>query len=288
MSHHVPPISTYGPLEPQQPLLLDSPHSGRIFPADFGAVASEHALRDGEDCFVDELWLPATERGVWLLAAEFPRTYVDANRHRGDIDLGLLGGAPWPHEYQPSARVGSGKSLLWRTLDDGEPIYDRALSVAEISARIERCHVPYHRALQARIAATQARFGCSYHLNCHSMNAVAGAQAEGVVGQPRADVVLGDRDGTSCDPAFTAFVREVLAGMGYDVRINEPFKGLELVRAYADPRSGRHSLQIEVNKRLYMDEGTRSRHGGFDTLQKDLLTLVDALLDYVWPATSVA
>jgi N-formylglutamate amidohydrolase len=112
------------------------------------------------------------------------------------------------------------------------------------------------------------------------MNAVAGTQGEGGVGRSRVDFVLGDRDGTSCDPAFTAFVREVLTGMGYEVKVNDPFKGVELVRAYADPRAGRNSLQVEINKRLYMDEGARVKHAGFDALQKNLLVLVDALLDY--------
>ena len=273
-------MTTHGPAVPAQPLLLDSPHSGRDFPPDFGAAVSELALRDGEDCFVDELWRPAVERGVWLLAARFPRTYIDANRHRGDIDLDLLEGSHWPHEHLPSGRAAVGKALVWRTLDDGSPIYARKLSAAEVLARIERCHAPYHRALGERIAATRARFGVSFHLDCHSMNAVAGLQGEGGAGRPRADFVLGDRDGTSCDPAFTAFVRDVLADMGYDVKVNDPFKGVELVRAFADPAAGRHSLQIEVNKRLYMDEVTCATHDGFEGLQKTLFILADALLDY--------
>lgn len=274
------PIATHGTADVLQPLLLDSPHSGRDFPADFDAAVSEHALRDGEDCFVDEIWLPATERGVWLLAAQFARTYLDANRHHADIDLDLLEGAHWPHEHRPSGKAAIGKAILWRTLDDGSPIYARKLAADEVRSRIARCHAPYHRALRQRIDATHARFARSYHINCHSMNAVAGAQGEGAAGQPRADFVLGDRDGTSCDPAFTAFVRDALAGMGYDVKVNDPFKGVELVRAYADPAASRHSLQLEINKRLYMDEGTRAKHGGFDALQKNLLRLVDALLDY--------
>jgi N-formylglutamate deformylase len=274
------PIAIYGPADPLRPLLLDSPHSGRDFPNDFDTAVSEHALRDGEDCFVDELWLPATERGVWLLAAQFPRTYLDANRHAADIDLELLESAHWPHEYRPSGKAAIGKALVWRTLDDGTPIYARKFAVDEVRSRIERCHAPYHQALRQRIDATHAFCGRSYHINCHSMNAVSGAQGEGGAGQRRADVVLGDRDGTSCDPAFTAFVREVLTGMGYDVKVNDPFRGVELVRAYADPGAGRHSLQLEVNKRLYMDEGTRAKHDGFDVLQKNLLALVDALLDY--------
>jgi N-formylglutamate deformylase len=280
MANPEAPITTHGPADVLQPLLLDSPHSGRAFPADFGAAVSEHALRDGEDCYVDELWLPATEHGVWLLAAQFARTYLDVNRHHADIDLDLLEGEHWPHEHRPSGKAAIGKALLWRTLDDGSPIYARRLAVDEVRSRIARCHAPYHRTLRQRIAATHARFGRSFHVDCHSMNALAGTQGEGGAGQPRADIVLGDRDATSCDPAFTAFVREVLTGMGYDVKVNDPFKGVELVRAYADPASGRHSLQLEINKRLYMDEGARAKHEGFATVQKNLITLVGAMLDY--------
>ena len=55
MSSATTPYDVHGPAAVSQPLLLDSPHSGRVFPTDFGATVSEHALRDGEDCFVDEL-----------------------------------------------------------------------------------------------------------------------------------------------------------------------------------------------------------------------------------------
>ena len=117
------------------------------------------------------------------------------------------------------------------------------------------------------------------------MNAVAGTQGEGGAGSERADFVLGDRDGTTCAPAFTAFVREALVGMGYRVKVNDPYKGVELVRAFSNPASGRHSLQLEINKRLYMNEATRAKHAGFVVLQKDLLGLVDALL--AWSAGEV-
>ena len=277
-------MTTHGPAVPAQPLLLDSPHSGRDFPPDFAAAVSEYALRDGEDCFVDELYLPATERGVWLLAAQFPRTYLDANRHHSDIDLDLLEGGRWPHAHQPSGKAAIGKSLIWRTLDDGAPIYARKLPVDEVRARIERCHAPYHRALRQRIEATHARFGRSFHINCHSMNAVSGAMSEGGAGQVRADIVLGDRDGTSCAPAFTAFVRDVLGGFGYEVKVNDPFKGVELVRAYADPAAGRHSLQLEVNKRLYLEGDSLRRSAGFGVLQGHLMQLVDALHERFAPA----
>jgi N-formylglutamate amidohydrolase len=263
------------------PLVLDSPHSGREFPADFDAVVSEFDLRDGEDCYVDELYLPATELGATLLAARIPRTYLDPNRHRGDVDLDLIEGGHWPHEYVPSGKHRIGKALIWRTLDDGRAIYGRNLAVDEVVARIERCHAPYHRALVELLDAAHARFGVVYQLNCHSMPAIGGAQGEGGAGVVRADFVLSDRDGTSCDPAFTEFVRATLAAMGYHVAVNDPYKGVELVRAYSNPRAGRHSLQIEINKRLYMDEATRDRHDGFAALQANLTALVAAIVDFV-------
>ena len=90
------------------------------------------------------------------------------------------------------------------------------------------------------------------------MNAVSSLMGEGGAGIPRADMVLGDRDGTTCAPEFTAVVRSTLAGLGYEVKVNDPFKGVELVRAYANPGAGRHSLQLEVNKRLCMDSATHA------------------------------
>ena len=108
----------------------------------------------------------------------------------------------------------------------------------------------------------------------------AGVSIEGMDGRPRADIVLGDRDGTTCAPEFTAFVRDTLAAHGYGVRVNDPFKGVELVRAWADPAAGRHSLQLEVNKRLYMDPARLRKHEGFKVLQGHLMELVDAILQH--------
>ncbi|MGH6610713.1 MAG: N-formylglutamate amidohydrolase, partial [Burkholderiaceae bacterium] len=125
----------HGPAESRVALVLDSPHSGTHFPSDFDAAVSEHDLRDGEDCFVDELWLPATELGVTLLAAQTPRTYLDPNRHAGDIDLELIEGGRWPHKHVPSGKARIGKSLIWRTLDDGRAIYGRKLKVHEVVGR---------------------------------------------------------------------------------------------------------------------------------------------------------
>ena len=271
-------LTLHGPTQAACPLVLDSPHSGSQMPADFGSVRTPAELREGEDCFIDTLYHPATERGIPLLAAAFARTYLDPNRHAGDVDLELIDGA-WPHEHRPSGKARVGKALIWRTLDDGRPIYARRLPVDEVQRRIAHYHAPYHRRLQTLLDDAHARFGVVYHINCHSMNAVSGAMGEGGAGIARADFVLGDRDGTTCEPAFTEFVRATLAGWGYDVKVNDPYKGVELVKAYSDPAAGRHSLQIEINKRLYMDEGTLQPHDGFAPLQRRLMQLLDGIVD---------
>lgn len=274
-------LIVHGPMHAKWPLVLDSPHSGLQMPSDFCASLSDRIteadLRDGEDCFVDELYLPATRLGVPLLAAQFPRTWLDPNRHAGDIDLALMDGGLWPDALVPSGKSRIGKALIWRTLDDGRPIYARPLGVAAVRERIARYHQPYHATLQTLLNNAYAAFGVVYHINCHSMNAVSGSMGEGGPGVARADMVLGDRDGTTCDPAFTEFVRSTLTGFGYEVKVNDPFKGVELVRAYSNPADGRHSLQLEVNKRLYMHGSTGERHAGFDTLQAHLMALLQGI-----------
>ncbi len=269
-----------GPRLAAFPLILDSPHSGHEFPADFGAVVSEAELREGEDCFVDELYAGGPEMGAPLLAALWPRTYLDPNRHAGDVDLELLQG-PWPGEYRPSGKAKVGKALIWRTLEDGRPIYARKLTPDTVVKRIEGFHLPYHAKIKQLLSETHSKFGRVYHINCHSMRAVAGKQSDDGEGHVRADFVLGDRDGTSCDPAFTELVRKTLAAMGYQVKVNDPYKGVELVRAYSNPQAGRHSLQIEINKRLYMDEASLRKTAGFALLQKHLAALMREIKTFI-------
>jgi N-formylglutamate deformylase len=270
----------HGPAVPEIPLVFDSPHSGRLFPADFGAAVSEHELREGEDAWIDELYAPAASHGAPLLAAQFPRTYLDANRHVGDVDTELIDGA-WPWELKPSGKGKLGKSLIWRTLDDARPIYARKLPAAEVKQRIERFHAPYHQALRGLLDAAHAKHGAVWHVNCHSMKGVAGKQSDDGAGSVRADFVLGDRDGSTCEPGFTEIVRTSIAGMGYSVKVNDPYKGVELVRAYSNPAERRHSLQIEINRRLYMNEKTYDKTAGYGRLEADLAKLIRTLADYV-------
>jgi N-formylglutamate deformylase len=263
------------------PLVLDSPHSGVDYPEDFGHACDMPALRQAEDTHVEKLYEFAPALCAAWIEALFPRSYLDANRNTTEIDTALLDG-PWPDpvETDPAAlaKVRLGKGLIWRLTDDGLPIYERRLSVAEVRARIDRCWKPYHAAVRAAIDAAHQRHGYSIHLNCHSMPAVASSHATGHPGMVHADFVLGDREGTSADPRLSRAVGEYLEGLGYSVAYNHPYKGVELVRRYSDPARHRHSLQVEVNRKLYMDERTLELNDGFPALKRDLQSLVERLL----------
>ncbi|HTK00340.1 MAG TPA: N-formylglutamate amidohydrolase [Bordetella sp.] len=270
------------PADVAAPLVLDSPHSGTVYPPDFAPAIDFAALRTAEDTWVDDLWSNALELGVPLIGATFPRSYIDANRAADEIDPLLLDGE-WPETLTPSSKVRLGKGLIWRMLDDGTPLYARKLSVDEVRHRIDACWKPYHRALGQLLDGAHQRFGKVWHINCHSMPSVAAAYATEKPGLVHPDFVLGDRDGTTAAPEFRQFVAQWLRAKGYDVAENDPYKGVEIVRFFGKPAQGRHSLQIEVNRKLYMDEATLRPAPGYARLQSDLRELVAALLDWMRP-----
>jgi N-formylglutamate amidohydrolase len=258
------------------PVVLDSPHSGLLAPADFAPVLSLQALFRTADAYVDELFGRAPEHGAVLIAATFPRCYIDANRSLEQLDPGMIDG-PWPDATVNDAKVRRGVGLIWASLPSGAALYDAPLPRDDVWRRIERCWRPYHGTLERALDGAHARFGAVWHLNCHSMRAHGTARDEDGARQARPDMVLGDRDGTTCDAAFLDLAASVLAGYGYQVAINRPYKGQELVRRYADPANHRHSLQIEINRALYMDERTGERSANFETLQAQLSQLVEAV-----------
>jgi N-formylglutamate amidohydrolase len=231
------------------PLVFDSPHSGRIYPADFDYACYEALLRRGEDNHVDELLENSTRYGASLLCAEFPRTYIDANRALDDIEPDILS-EPWPEPLSPTDRALTGIGLIRRHIKPGIFVYDRKLSVNEIQQRIENYYKPYHIALENLLNGTFKTFGTVWHINWHSMPSLGAISPLPHVGKRvnngQPDFVLGDRDGTSCGKEFTHDVRDFLKNLGYSVTINTPYKGVELVRRYGNPSAGRHSLQIEA------------------------------------------
>lgn len=261
------------------PLLFDSPHSGSRYPADFDHVLDRMILRRSEDAFIAELYDHVPDQGATLLHALFPRCYIDPNRGLEDIDPAMIAGG-WPGEIRRSFKVANGAGLIWRQVKTHGAIYDRLLSQAEVQTRIARCWQPYHDALTELVVQCHARHGQVYHVNCHSMPEWGDETTEdGPV--RRADFVLGDRDGTTCGAEFSGLIAETLSGFGYRVLFNDPYKGVELVRRYSDPPGGRHSIQIEINRVLYMDEDSVTRNAGFNDLKDNLKKLTQIIAEYV-------
>jgi len=265
-------------------LVLDSPHSGEWYPDDFDHEPPRDIVRRAEDTHVARLWHAATAHGATLVEARFPRAYIDPNRSLADIDVDLLADA-WPDPITPSRKTQQGIGLVWRLARGGTPMYARRLSSAEVRARIDRCWRPYHAMLDASIDQRHAAFGAVWHVNCHSMPAVGDALSDDP-GRERADFVLGDRDGTTCEAAFTDLVAGAVRAMGYSVAINDPYKGVEIVRKHGRPHENRHSLQIEIKRTLYMDENTLVPNAGYAKLERDLATLSRTLAAYVRSRTS--
>jgi len=262
-------------------LVLDSPHSGTSYPPDFLYACEMTALRSAEDTHVEKLYEFAPVLGVHWIEAHFPRSYLDANRNITEMDVSLLD-APWPDPVETDPQILSkvllGKGLIWRATDEGVPIYGRNLGVAEVQARIEQCWKPYHAAVAQAIDAAYRQHGYSIHVNCHSMPAIASSCATDFPGEAHADFVVGDRDGSTASAALSRLVCQHLVARGYSVSYNHPYKGVELVRRYGNPAQHRHSLQLEVNRKLYMSEETRELTPGFEPLKTTLRSLVDVLL----------
>ena len=281
MGHNAPMPSLIRYLPGPAPLVLDSPHSGVAYPDDFRHDCALAVLRQAEDTHVEKLYDFAPGLGVAWIEALFPRSYIDVNRNTTELDVTLVED-PWADavETTPAAlnKVRLGKGLIWRMTDEGTPIYRRKLTAAEVRSRIDRCWRPYHEAVAQAIEAAHARHGYSMHLNCHSMPAVAATYATDFPGLVHADFVIGDRDGSTASPALSQLVCETLRGFGYEVSYNHPYKGVELVRRYGEPQRQRHSIQVEVNRKLYMDETTLQPHAGFERLRGHLRTLVEKLL----------
>lgn len=267
-------VVRHDPAGPPVPVLFDSPHSGTRYPADFNFICPFSLLRQAEDTHVDDLFSMVPDYGATYLCALFPRSYIDVNRAPDDIDPVMLDGE-MPFPVAPSGKSVAGMGLVRHLCRPGVPMYDGRLPVQTVLDRLENYWRPYHELLKASLDDLHARFGAVFHVNCHSMPSFT-------IGPEREtpDFVLGDRDGASCDPHFTAYIAGLLRDMGYKVRINDPYKGVELVRRYANPAQGRHALQLEIDRRLYMNEETLEIHDGFEPLRRDLARLVVGIRDY--------
>jgi N-formylglutamate amidohydrolase len=270
-----PPYFIAAPLEQTAPIVFCSPHSGRVYTRHFLAQSRLDALslRKSEDCFVDDLFGEAALLGAPLLAARFPRAFLDANREPYELDPELFEEALPDYANTQSVRVAGGLGTIARIVSDGEAIYRHPLTLGAALERIERLYVPFHAALAHLLEATRRRFGYAILIDCHSMPSSLMPQANG----PRPDFVLGDRFGASCDTRITRFVRDALALMSYDVEANRPYAGGYITEHYGRPAAGLNALQLEINRGLYLDETRLEPAGGYGALRQNLTDLVNRL-----------
>jgi N-formylglutamate amidohydrolase len=256
------------------PLVFASPHSGRDYVREFVAASrlDPLALRRSEDSFVDEIFAAAPSLGAPLLAARFPRAYLDVNREPWELDPAMFR-EPLPAFVNASSpRVRMGLGTIARIVASGEEIYSRRLSFAEAAHRIDELYRPYHRALARLVSETEAAFGGCLLLDCHSMpSACGGRPGEGV------DIVLGDCHGAACGKQIVRRARRFLEGRGFAVALNTPYAGGFTTDHYGRPRRQRHALQIEINRALYMDERSYQRKPGLTRLAEEMAVFVAEL-----------
>jgi N-formylglutamate amidohydrolase len=253
------------------PVVFASPHSGRRYPPGFLASSGldDKAIRRSEDAFIDEIFACVTDFGAPLLRAHFPRAYVDANREPFELDPAMFA-VPLPDWVNTtSPRVAAGLGTVAKIVAGGAEIYARPLDFDEVSARIRTCYEPYHQALRALIDDAVTAFGCCLVIDCHSMPSMipVGHQAQ-------ADIVLGDCHGSTCARDVSLSTERALRNLGLSVNRNKPYAGGFTTRNYARTLEGVQTLQIEINRALYMDESTIRPNAGYARLAERMRILV--------------
>jgi N-formylglutamate amidohydrolase len=269
--------SSFEILAPAQwtaPMVFNSPHSGQVLPDDLviSSTLLPHQLRASEDSHVDALFSGCLEAGAPLMRALVSRAYVDLNREPYELDARMFREKLPSYANTTSPRVASGLGTIPRTVGDGTQIYDEQLNLAEAFQRIETIYRPYHRTLGALLDEALEATGMSLLVDCHSMPSSAVAHLR----QPRLpaiDIVLGDRFGSACAPELADIAERHLLQEGLTVSRNRPYSGGFFTEHHGRPHQGRHALQVEINRSIYMDETTRLPNNNFSVLQNSLAKL---------------
>lgn len=267
-----PPIEVLHPETGALPLVVSSPHSGRIYPPSLLGelrlpVERLRCLEDGE---VEQLFGCAPELGAPLLHARFARAYVDPNREAFELDPELFEDLPgYVNAGSVKARAGLG-TIPSRI--GGKAIYRWRLRFGEAERRMRLAYWPYHHALERLLAQVHAAFGTVLLLDCHSMPSLASNGA--ATTDDAIDFALGDRFGRSCSPLVVERIEAILRRRGFRVARNRPYAGGHITARYGRPEADAHALQIEVRRGLFMEEQTCRPNGAMAALQEVIRELL--------------
>lgn len=247
----------------QLPVLLSVPHSGRDYPDWLIALAAagKPSLTTLEDPFVDRLVWRALQRGCGAVIARTPRAAVDCNRAEDEVDPSVIDGA---RRSRVSARARGGLGIVpARTAQHGY-LWRRAITPKQLDDRLNQAHRPYHEAVEAQLALLLDRFGCALLLDCHSMPPPP-------TGVP--PLVFGDCRGRTAEPWISAEAVTIAKRLGFEAGLNDPFAGGHVIERHARPRDGVHALQIEIDRRCYLDGKLAKPGPGFDRVAGLIETL---------------
>lgn len=232
--------------------VFSSPHSGTYYPADFLSESKldRNEIRSSEDAFVDQLFASTVDYGAPMLAATYPRAYVDLNRAPDELDPALINDIT---AKANNPRVLAGLGVIPRVVSEGKSIRDGKISHAEAKNRLRTAYHPYHECLKMLLDEQREKFGLGILFDCHSMPHDALTSAPLVSGY-RPNIILGDRFGASAPRWLTDAASEILTKHGFTVARNAPFAGGYITRHYGRPSQNIYALQIEIDRALYMNE----------------------------------
>jgi N-formylglutamate amidohydrolase len=265
------------PTVPPVPVIYDVSRSGRFYPIDFRSPLPFSVVHDNVSVYLEEFYCTAPEVGATMLYALFPNTYIDTNRSELDIDPELLDGK-WPVPLKPSASL-RGLGLLKTKSRYGEVFHEGKLTVADVMARLENYHRPYHAELKDNIDRMHKAWGFVYQISCHCMSAV-GAPTHPDPGQERADFCIGNLDGKTATPEFMEFLHATIKDLGHTCTVNVPYSGGELNNRYGRPEAGIESVMLEINKKLFMDIKTFKKTDNFENIRADLKKLMQKISEH--------
>ncbi len=258
-------------------VIFAAPHSGRAYPEAFarGSALDARALRSSEDAFVDRLFAGAPGHGIPLLAAETPRAYIDLNRAADELDPAVVAGV---RGGRTTPRVDAGLGVVPRVVAGGRAIQRGKISMDEANRRLRDHWRPYHDALARLVGESERMFGRAILVDLHSMPLEA-LDISVRAGDPRPDVVLGDRFGAAAAADIVDRMEAAFSEAGFRVARNRPFAGGYTTGRYGCPARGVHAVQVEIARAIYMDEAEIRPHDGFDGVRRRLSRVVARLAE---------